>query len=245
MAEATLWRARRLAHKLPAMKVGDVRGFVGVMGAGAIVWACDTFADPPEQQPGGPSLGHSTGTAVVVTGVGGGGGSFTAFSAVNSSVGGTGGSGGSPPMGCYDIVPPNSGQPPTLGLGGEDGGAGAPAQDPAEVCGCDGQHYASQELASLAGVEVDPYDYCEVPGDQFGCGPQRCALGSEGCVVTLPPHGGPPLAHECVPISDGCVEQALMSMIDPCGCLGGSLFMCRTVALGDHYAIYGALAGPD
>jgi hypothetical protein len=148
-------------------------------------------------------------------------------------------------MDCYDIVPPNSGEPPPLGLGGDDGAAGAPGGDPSEVCGCDGQHYANAAAAALAGVEVDPYDYCEVPGDQFGCGPLHCALGSEGCIVTLRPHGGPPLSHECVPISDGCVEQALATMLDPCGCLSGSLSMCRTVPVGEHHAIYGALVGPD
>lgn len=150
-------------------------------------------------------------------------------------------------IGCLERPPPNSG----VAVGGMSGtsgdlGAAGAANGPeglagagAGVCGCTGERYPKEEAAFQAGERIDRYAYCLVPQDEFGCGPQRCKLGTEACgAVVSHANCCEPQGWTCIPVDQEC----LASMDDPdevpCDCFGYPGERCEGIRLGAHWALY-------
>lgn len=123
------------------------------------------------------------------------------------------------------------------GLGGGGmGGASNAAPDPSGRCACDGTYFTEEAEAIASGLELDPFDYCEVPPGYFGCGEHQCVVGEEVCFSLLSHAGNPEDGFSCVAPPEACAGVAG----DPCDCAQEHLeyTSCQAVPAGTGWAQY-------
>lgn len=190
-------------------------------------------------------------TVVDRTRTGGGGTGGTGGTGPASSVSVGDGSGGNPcyPDSCSGPTTGSGGPPLCGGLagatcsdgyycafdngtcGGDDSGGvclpmpGVCDEPGNPVCGCDGQIYASECAAHLAGFDVSSATSC-----MFACGTGVCHHGTEYCQIST--SGGQPYDVVCLPVPDTCNGEPSCDCIS-CGSCEQSPSGDVTVTCGD------------
>jgi hypothetical protein len=96
-----------------------------------------------------------------------------------------------------------------------------PQVQPAYVCGCDGQAYASECEAKSKGVDVNDQGGCAPPGKEFApCGALFCNVLSQYCLVSgndvIVPTDPVAKVYACAPLPQNCSSCGCFPTSFPC-----------------------------